>query len=120
MDELTQRVNRAAEGILENESLTADLDDAPAQALLDWGVACARMIAESTAGLGEVEAEKAMSPRLRATRRLMRLVSKWVAGRHQSGLLIEVLEQAAIIYGKDFLSDDPLLMIASLRRLCES
>jgi len=48
MDELTRRAQDLAESILENESLTADLDDAAAKVLIDWGVACAEIIAHST------------------------------------------------------------------------
>jgi hypothetical protein len=143
MKALTQRVDRAAESILENEGLAADLDDAAAKVLLDWGIACAKMVAQSTADLGEAEAEEAMSTRLRATRRLMRSVNTWVASRREMDaegsamLLAKILEQAAIIYGKDFTSldddqryaflkqhiefaDTPQQLIANLRGLLES
>lgn len=113
-NEVPRRVKRAAESILENEALTADLDDVAAKVLLDWGGACAKMIAQSTAGLNNIEAEDAMSPRLRATRRLMRLVNRWVSKRQQrdtegsATALTKIIEQAAIIYGEDFTppSDD--------------
>ena len=36
-EEIRRRVERAAESILENERLTADLDDQAADFLLDWG-----------------------------------------------------------------------------------
>jgi len=140
MNDLTGRVNRAVEGILENEALTTDLDDDAAKILLDWGIACAKMIAQDTAGLNDVEAQKATSPRLRATRRLMRLVNRWVPKRQQTDaegsatLLTKIIEQAAIIY-KDFTPPDndrrdtflklhfeldPLQMIAGLRQLLEN
>jgi len=108
MKELQQRVNHAAESILENERLTTDLDDASAKVLIDWGVACAERIARSTAGLSDEEAEEAMYPRLRATRRLMRRVNSWVANRHTieaasgAASLDEIAAQAEIIYGDDF------------------
>ncbi len=108
MSELAQRIERAAESILGNESLTANLDDAAAQVLFDWGIACARMVAQSTAGLDDGDAESIMSGRLRATRRLMRLVNRWVPRRSQmdahsnAALLIRVVEQAVIVYGGDF------------------
>lgn len=143
VDELAQRVNRVVEGILENEALTADLDDAAAKVLLNWGIACAEMIAHGTVGLNDTEAEEVMSPRLRPTRRLMRLVNKWVAGRKEmdvegsAALLAKIVEQAAIIYGQDFappdaarldaflsqqqvLIDDPQAKIESLRDLLEN
>lgn len=139
--ELVQRVNRAAESILENESLTADLDDEAAKALLDWGITCAEMIARSTAGLNDSEAEEAMSLRLRAIRRLMRLVNRWGASYSEmdaeagASLLTRIIEQAAIIYGEEFtppnddrrdaflkqhLADPPLPMIVNLRKLVEN
>ena len=139
MDEFAQRLKRAADNILENERLTSELDDAAAQVLLDWGVACAEEIARSTAGLKGSKVEEAMSPRLRATRRLMRRVSKWVANRRtmdgeRSGeLLSQISEQAEIIYGEGFAApdtdqrdillrlpfvyaDEPQQMIADLRQ----
>ena len=142
MDEITHRVKRAAEGILENESLTSGWDDAAANALLEWGIACAKMIAESTDGLDRVEAERIISPRLRAARRLMRRVKRWVTKRRTldsaggAVLMAEIIEQAAIIYGKGFappdegrqnvflrahigLAEDPVQMIGNLRALLE-
>lgn len=136
-DELAKRVNRTAASILENEPLTADLDDPAAQVLLDWGVACAETIAQCTAGLDDTEAEDAMYPRLRAMRRLMRQVNRWTLDAEASaGLLAQMVEQAAIIYGDDFappsherqdaflrlqfeFADDPQQMIANLRELLE-
>jgi hypothetical protein len=143
MKEFQQRVNRAAESILENERLAADLDDASAQVLIDWGVACAERIARSTAGLNEAEAEDAMHPRLRATRRLMRRVNSWVADRRTmdaatgAASLDEISALAEIIYGDDYVppsqarrdaflrlhfeyADDPQQLITQLRDLFES
>ena len=142
MYEVTRRIERAAESILGNEGLTADLDDPAAKVLLDWGVACAERIAGSTDGLGDSEAEEVISPRLRATRRLMRRVNQWVAGRpnmdteEEAELLNQIIEQAAIIYGDSFvppgenqrtsfvarqgeLNDDATQFIAGLRELLE-
>lgn len=138
--QLAQRVSFAAESILENEALTADLDDAAAQALLDWGVACAEAIAWSTAGVDGPQVEALMAPRLQATRQLMRLVNRWLAGRQtmdaqaNAALLDELIKHAAVIYGADYtppdadqrraflaqhLIDPPLEMISHLRRLVE-
>ena len=103
MDELARRIRRASESILENESLTTGLDDPAAEALLDWGLNCAERIAESTAFLTEEDARAAMSPRLRATRQLMRRVKQWVIHRTELGptaaaeLLAEIIEQVTII-----------------------
>jgi hypothetical protein len=142
MAEFTRRVARAAETILENERLTADLDDAAAKVLLEWGVACAERIAQGTAGLDDAEAERVMSPRLRATRRLMRSVNRWIASRWEmdaessAAVLTQIIDQAAIIYGEEFeppvqeqrdafvkqipaLVDRPAQLIADLRALVE-
>lgn len=111
-NELAPRINRVVESILENESLTADLDDVAAKALLDWGVACAKVIAQSTASLDDIEAEDVMSPRMHATRRLMRLVNRQVSRQSHTDagggatLLTKVIEQATTIYGKDFTPPD--------------
>ena len=140
VDELAGRVQRAAESILENEGLAGGLDDTAAQALLDWGVACAKQVAQATSGLAQVQAEAAMADRLRAVRRMMRLVNGWAAGG-QAGAggaawLDQVLEQAAVVYGGAFtppdatrraaflgqlagLANNPPGMIASLRALLE-
>ena len=40
MYEITRRIKRAAESILENEGLTADLDDEAAQVFLTGGRSC--------------------------------------------------------------------------------
>jgi hypothetical protein len=142
MNDLVQRIRRAAQGILENERLTADLDDTAAEVLLDWGIACAKLVARSTAGLDDSQAEEAMYPRLRATRRLMRLVNKWIANRLETDaegnvvLLTKIIDQAAIIYGETFnppqddrrvaleeqsleLTDYPPQLIMKLRTLIE-
>ncbi|MBN1886917.1 MAG: hypothetical protein JW850_02970 [Thermoflexales bacterium] len=140
LDQLAQRVSRAAESILENESLTDGLDETAAEQLLSWGIACAETAARDTASLGEAEAEEALSPRMRATRMLMRSVKAWIASRPTAGTdpaqLNEIVEQAAIVYGWDldpsaerlgaFLEQqnaaglDPQGMIAGLRELLTS
>jgi hypothetical protein len=142
-DAVEKRASRAAESILENESLTGDLDDVSAKALLDWGVACAKTIAQSTARLEDPEAEQVMSTKLGATRRLMRSINRWI-GKRQEGTaedptstLDRIIEQVPVIYGEAPLSSveelrdalskllvesahNPPQMIAGLRSLIES
>ncbi|MEW6406151.1 MAG: hypothetical protein AB1649_30570, partial [Chloroflexota bacterium] len=108
MNGIKERIDKAAESILENEDLTADLDDAAAQALLDWGIACAKRIAQNTLGLDDMEAEEAMYQPMRATRRLMRAVNNW-ASRHEilgdrgrAEELEKIIEQAGAIYGGEY------------------
>jgi hypothetical protein len=142
MDQVERRTKRAIQSLLENESLTSDLDDDAAQALLTWGMDCVKLVTPSTAGLDDEQAEEAMYPRLRATRRLMRQVSRWVAQqqdldeRARARFLDQVIEQATIIYGQGYtapeamqrhnfvtrlaFSPTPLQLITDLRRLVEN
>ncbi len=141
---LGRRVKRVAESILDNERLTADLDDSAAKELLDWGLTIAKQIAQETADLdADDEAEQAMYPRLRATRRMMRSVNQWIANQREGDsegsatALAEIVEHAGVIYGRAFhppsdeqrdaltraqseLGDDPPQMIARLRQLIEN
>lgn len=137
---MVQRTARVAESIMENERLTADLDDDAAKVLIDWGVACARLVAQRTTGMDDAEAEEAMYPGLRATRRMMRTMNDWIAegqgigGVERLAFLDKVIEHAALVYGGDFappspaqrktflrqhLADPPPHLIASLRELIE-
>ncbi len=140
---LRQRIERVAESILDNERLTADLDDSAAKELLDWGLSVAREIVQGTADVDDDEqAEQAMYPRLRATRRLMRAVNAWIANQREGDAenrdkaFDSILEQASVIYGRSFdalddeqraalasrhseFADDPPHMIAHLRELFE-
>jgi hypothetical protein len=81
MNQLGRRMQRGVERLLENESLTADLDDRAARLLLAWGVAWTQMIVEQTIGLDDAEARALNRPRLKATRRMMRTVNRWAGSR---------------------------------------
>ena len=142
-ERLAQRVHRVAESILDNERLTADLDDSAAKELLDWGLAAAKQIAQGTADVDDDEqAQEAMYPRLRATRRMMRAVNIWVTTEREGDIegstraLDRIFEQASIIYGRAFTPpstdqrdafihtqaksiDHPPQMIANLRQFLE-
>jgi hypothetical protein len=108
------RIRRAAERILEDESLTADLDDDAAQVLLDWGVALAEGAArhaevppagQESASAGVQESEDPLAVRLASIRRLLRRVQRWAAEpedpdpQAQSELWQRVQEAAADVYG---------------------
>lgn len=71
-----RRVARAAESILENEALTAELDDPAAQAVLAWGEEAARRAALSTADLEDNQAEQELALRLQAVRQMLRAVTR--------------------------------------------
>ncbi len=79
MSQLGERLRWVTESLLENESLTADLDEQAAQGILDWGMALAWEIVQSTAVPDDADAEAAMEPRLQALRRLLREASHFLA-----------------------------------------
>ncbi len=112
VDILKERVAYAVESLLENEALTANLDDAAAVVLLEWGTACVNMIVQDTRGLDDLAAGEVMAPRLRATRRLMRLVNRWVPKRSEMtiedavALLTQIVERALLVYGTEFALPD--------------
>jgi hypothetical protein len=97
MESVQKRIQRAAESILENEALTADLDDEAAKALLDWGVACAEKIASETADLDDEAAEEAMYQPMRSLRKMLRAANKWAADP-QAGDLAHVTQQATKVF----------------------
>lgn len=117
MDDVTQQVNLIVESLLENESLTSNLDDAAAQVLLDWGIASTERIVRGVVGLTNVEAEQVMYQQLRATRGLMRYINRWVPTRHdmtpQKSLtkLEQITQQVAIIYPDHTLPDEAQLTL---------
>jgi hypothetical protein len=142
-EKLKERIDRVAESILDNERLTADLDDSAAKELLDWGLCAAKQIVQGTADVDDDDqAQEAMYPRLRATRRMMRAVNIWVTKEREGDVegstraLDRILEQASIVYGRAFTSpstkqrdafvntqaksiDNPPQMIANLRLFLE-
>lgn len=111
--ELERRQQRAAESILDNESLTADMEDDAAQLLIDWALSCAEQIIFSTKGLSDQEAEDATYPRLRSMRRMMRFVNRWIRQRHdlmpgeREKLLEQIVQQARTIYGPNYVPPRP-------------
>ncbi len=105
-DAIQKRIRLAAEGILENEALVADLDDDAAKVLLDWAIIQAQQIAAGTAGMDDVTAEEAMYQPLRALRRMLRGISQWVMAPDDAGLQ-KIIEQAGVIYGLGYVSPDP-------------
>lgn len=70
------RARRAVESILENESLTADLEDLEAQRLLEWGSVHAKRLA--------AENRESLDDELGTLRRLMRGFNKLLADRRPS------------------------------------
>lgn len=75
---LEERVRQAADNILGDESLGADLVDEQAQVLLDWGLNLAERVVRSTQALDEGQASAVIDEGLYALRRTMRRVGKLV------------------------------------------
>jgi hypothetical protein len=99
------RKRMAAESILENESLREGLDDESAPAVLDWGAACAKRIAEATLGVeDEDEADELTYPRMRALREMLSLAQKLYSGGvtvfQRGAVLKEIAEKAPLVYGE--------------------
>lgn len=106
MDVEGLRKERAAESILGNEQLTAELDDAAAGALLEWALACTGSIVSDTAGMDDDQAEEVMAPRMTATRRMMRNVNRLVGSESPDeskakDRLGKIAAQAQIVYGRE-------------------
>jgi len=121
----------ALESVLENEALTADLDDNAAKVLLDWGMARVRLIHRLAIDMPDVEGY--LSEQMRATRKLMRAVNNWTAVRAEkdeagnAAALAEILAHAGVTATPEHtaflaahLADPPPEFIANLRSFCEN
>jgi hypothetical protein len=113
MNSVEDRRQRAAENILGNERLTADLDDAAAAALLDWGLNWAMGAVLETAAMEEEQALMVLSPRLKALRRMLRQVNIWIRDQdttlavEQAERLAKIFHQAQLVQGNPAEADDP-------------
>lgn len=140
-DPLRRREEQAADQILTNEAMTADLDDEAADALLAWAMSAVHSAVARTAGLDETEAEQVMDEALPAVRRLMRAVRGLALqpgtldeGQRQA-YLSQMTQQASLVYGPSQAppvervaarvlqppsrEQEPAAVIASLRSLVE-
>ncbi len=102
--ELERRVTRVAESILENEALTANLDDEAADLFLKWALRRAEVIVRSTAELDDEAAEEAIYQPLRSLKRMGRSLPRWA--RNPEGTLERLLTYAEKVYGAGFVSPD--------------
>lgn len=125
MDKITQRKKEAVESILENESLTEDLDDQAAQLLINWGITCAEKSVLSSQMLDNETAEEMLTIKLRAVRRLMRLVNKWGIKLSEKNsqfnfeMFSQILGQAQIVYTDEFKVPDKFVQEAFLEKIIE-
>ena len=142
MDDINERIQIAIESILENESLTADLDDDTANELIEWGTECAEKIVKSSVLTHKDDLDEIIDKRLKVVRNMMRQINLWIANRQfidddkNEKMLNSIIEQIKKIYNKDInlptksqqkhflkqslqLSDDPVKMVLRLRMLIE-
>lgn len=73
-----ERIRQAAEQLLEDSSLTGDLDDAEASRLLEWGLDIARKLCQQTVDMDDAQAEAYLAPALKNLRRAIRRINKLV------------------------------------------
>ena len=134
--DLAGRIQRVTESLLENESLTNELEDDPARSLLDWAMSCTRQIVQGTGNLHEEAADEAMAPRLKALRQMVRSASRLASRRSpEQDISVELnrfYELAGKVYGRSIVPSDadqkellagdlpkPLELIARLRARIE-
>jgi hypothetical protein len=132
MPNLQSDLDSALQSVLENESLTADLDDDAAKVLLDWGMARVRLIHRLAVDATDIEGY--ISEQMRSTRKLMRAVNHWTAARAEkddaghADALGEILAHAGVTASLEqqtaflaaHLADPPPEFITNLRKFCES
>lgn len=108
-----RRINRAIVSLSGNEALLDGLETEPAQALLDWGITCAKNILSETQEMDDANADAYSHPRMRALRQMLRQVNMMTTARFSPDLipanpfLDQVLALAAIIYDAGFQAPDP-------------
>jgi len=104
MVDLTRREERAVESLFEDEALTAGLDDAAANELINWAIDCISRTFQKASRLGESDAERMITDRLSAIRRLMRFIGRWAVKRSGMDAIAitnwttQVLELLELIY----------------------
>lgn len=110
MPDLARRQRLLTERLYENEALRDGLDDDAAAALLDWMSAGIPDLVKAAADLDDDDAaDEAISPRLKAQRKLIRHINQWVAApdADPASMLDALLTQAATLYGPDWTPPDP-------------
>ena len=113
MDILSKRIKRAVESVLDNEALASGLDESAADILQQWGIKNVTRIAAETETLSDDQAEEAMYPHLKASRRLMRAIRVWlqhekdVPTEERERLWGKIEKRAKALYGDDLILPFP-------------
>lgn len=119
------------DAILENEALTADLDDDAADVLLDWGLSHARRV--HRLAVDDPDPAGYVATQMKATRKWMRALNRWTPTRAEKDLaenaaaLAEILTLAGVnatpetqtAFLAAHLGEPSPAFIASLRSFCE-
>ena len=111
-NDFAHREQLAVERLLDDERLTANLDDAAATVLLNWGVRITKEVVADTATLTDEEAEAVMYPRLRALRAVMRYASSWFGKRGTANvdknrqIIGKIMVKTAVIHPNTFAPAD--------------
>jgi hypothetical protein len=87
--ELTERQQRAAERILEDERLTRDLTDDQARPLVEWASTQAALVAADTTC-----SETELDDRIAAIRRAVVHVGRTAAGEHDAARLVALAQES--------------------------
>lgn len=93
---IEERARQAAEQLLDDEGLTAEMQDAEAQTLLDWGIAFSRRLSEHTFGMDDISAEEYLSAALPNLRRVIRRINKLIGSLSQADIELSVSRLAGI------------------------
>ena len=106
MVEIGARVQRVIEEMTGNEALLEMLATEAATELLNWGIELATSLVKRTEGMDEAEAERALLPRLKAVRQMMRSVGNWAAGKYvdpasRVQMRDKLLEHFKVILGEE-------------------
>lgn len=83
---MTDRAQRAAETILTDPTLTDNLDDQPAQVLIDWSIDVAKQVADYTSNMGQQAALSHIEGEMVGVRRILRRVNSLYAMRADASL----------------------------------
>jgi len=118
-EDISDRLNRLSETILDNESLTDQLDDDSAKVLFDWGFAALSTVVAATDGMDKIQAESRMESTMRGLSRLMRLVNFNFSEPTEidADTLDQIIDQVKFIYEERYQTPDAAQRAQFLRAM---